>query len=236
MTDPTAKQQKNLDANTSSEQAPSLENPSLDQDHAAPNQSTQGQHEVRDATPASNGDVSRNPTDTHPNAVPTQTDPIPSTRAPQPVASLTPTPSLASRSVPQHATSAGAIAGIPSSLKSYLASSAPQSSGSKPVEAAMSSIEPVYLPERVAREFLIQPVDAVYPAAARASGQRGTVVLQVLVGRDGSIQDAKFLQGSLIFARASIDAVKQYRFKPYSLNGHPVSMQSVITLNFKPPA
>jgi protein TonB len=100
----------------------------------------------------------------------------------------------------------------------------------------MSSIEPVNLPEPVEREFLIQPVDAVYPAAARANGQRGTVVLQVLVGRDGSVLDAKFLQGSLIFARAAIEAVKQYRFKPYLMNGRPVSVQSVITLNFKPPA
>jgi protein TonB len=99
----------------------------------------------------------------------------------------------------------------------------------------MSSIEPVNLPEPVEREFLIQPVDAVYPAAARANGQRGSVVLQVLIGRDGSVQDAKFLQGSLIFARAAIDAVKQYRFKPYSLNGRAVSVQSVITLTFKPP-
>ena len=56
-----------------------------------------------------------------------------------------------------------------------------------------------------------------------------------LIGRDGLVQDAKFLQGSLIFARAAIDAVKQYRFKPYSLNGRAVSVQSVITLNFKPP-
>jgi protein TonB len=100
----------------------------------------------------------------------------------------------------------------------------------------MSSIEPVYLPEPVARQFLIQPVEPVYPPAAKASGQRGSVVLQVLIGRDGTVQDAKFLQGSLVFARVAIDAVKQYRFKPYSLNGRPVSMQSVITLNFSPPA
>ena len=100
----------------------------------------------------------------------------------------------------------------------------------------MSSIEPVYLPEPVARQFLFQPVDPVYPPAAKASGQRGSVVLQVLIGRDGTVQDAKFLQGSLVFARVAIDAVKQYRFKPYSLNGRPVSVQSVITLNFNPPA
>jgi len=100
----------------------------------------------------------------------------------------------------------------------------------------MSSIEPVNLPEPVERQFLLQPVDPVYPAAAKASGQRGTVVLQALIGRDGMVQDAKFLQGSLVFARAAIDAVKQYRFKPYILNGRAVSVQTVITLNFKPPA
>jgi protein TonB len=60
--------------------------------------------------------------------------------------------------------------------------------------------------------------------------------LQVLIGRDGSVQNAKFLQGSLVFARASIEAVKQWRFKPYSMNGRAVSVQSVITLHFTPPA
>jgi protein TonB len=78
-------------------------------------------------------------------------------------------------------------------------------------------------------------VDPVYPEAAKAGAQRGIVVLQVLVGRDGAVQDAKFTQGSLVFARAAIDAVKQWKFKPYILNGRPVSVQSMITLIFKPP-
>ena len=92
------------------------------------------------------------------------------------------------------------------------------------------------LPESAARELLAQSLDPEYPAAARAGGLRGSVVLQVLIGRDGAVQDAKFLQGSLVFARAAVDAVKQWRFKPYSMNGRAVSVQSVITLNFKPPA
>jgi protein TonB len=104
------------------------------------------------------------------------------------------------------------------------------------MEAAMSSIEPVILPEAVAMSLLAQPVDAVYPDTAKASAQRGSVVLQVLIGRDGAVQDAKFLQGSLVFARAAIDAVRQWRFKPYTMNGRAVSVQSLITLNFKPPA
>ncbi|MFZ0541487.1 MAG: energy transducer TonB, partial [Candidatus Sulfotelmatobacter sp.] len=137
---------------------------------------------------------------------------------------------------PPQAVPAGNSAGIPSSLKSQIASSTPDASGAMPAEAAMSSIEPVNLPESTAWGLLAQPVDPVYPDAAKASGQKGSVVLQVLIGRDGAVQDAKFLQGSLVFARAAIDAVKQWRFKPYSMNGRAVSVQSVITLNFKPPA
>jgi periplasmic protein TonB len=123
---------------------------------------------------------------------------------------------------------------IPSSLKSQLGSMTPEASGTKPIEAAMSSIEPVVLPEAMARGLLAEMVTPQYPAGAKASGQSGSVVLQVLIARDGTVQDAKFLQGSLMFANAAIDAVKQWHFKPYLLNGRPVSVQSTITLSFKP--
>lgn len=105
-----------------------------------------------------------------------------------------------------------------------------------PPEAAMSSIEPVKLAEGDLRGLLIQVADPAYPATAKASGQSGSVVVQVTVGRDGSVQDAKFLQGSLMFARAALDAVKQWHFKPYSMNGRQVSVQGIVTLGFKPPA
>jgi protein TonB len=123
-------------------------------------------------------------------------------------------------------------AGIPSSLRSQMASTAPDASGNKPVEAALPSIEPVTLPEASARTLLVQQSEPEYPATAK--GQQGSVVLQVLIGRDGSVQDAKFLQGSLAFARAATDAVRQWHFKPYNLNGRPVSIQTVLTLTFKP--
>jgi periplasmic protein TonB len=142
----------------------------------------------------------------------------------------------AQSSAPPQIVPGGNSAGIPSSLKSQIASSTPDAGGAMPAEAAMSSIEPVNLPESAAWGLLAQPVDPVYPDAAKASGQKGSVVLQVLIGRDGAVKDAKFLQGSLVFARAAIDAVKQWRFKPYTMNGRAVSVQSVMTLNFKPPA
>lgn len=125
---------------------------------------------------------------------------------------------------------------IPSSLRSQTASSTPLASGNKPVEAALPSIEPVNLPESAAWELLAQSVEPIYPDAAKASKQQGKVSLQVLINHDGVVQDAKFLQGSFLFAKAAIDAVKQWRFKPYQLNGRVVSVQTVITVNFKPPA
>jgi TonB family protein len=119
-----------------------------------------------------------------------------------------------------------------SSLKSQMASSTPDAGGNRPVESAMPSIEPVVVAEGAERGLLSDQPAVPYPASAK--GQQGTVVLQVLIGRDGTVQDAKFLQGSLAFARGAIDGVKQWKFKPYLMNGRPVSVQTLMTLSFKP--
>jgi len=106
----------------------------------------------------------------------------------------------------------------------------PEASGNKPVEAALPAIEPVDVPELTERNLLLEQPPIGYPATAR--GQHGTVTLHVLIGRDGTVQDAKFLQGSLAFARTAIDGVKQWKFKPYTMNGRPVSVQTLLTLKF----
>jgi protein TonB len=96
----------------------------------------------------------------------------------------------------------------------------------------MQSIEPVVVAENVERLLLQEQPALTYPATAK--GQQGTVILQVLIGRDGSVQDAKFMQGSLAFARNAIEGVRQWKFKPYFMNGRPVSVQTSLTLSFKP--
>ena len=95
----------------------------------------------------------------------------------------------------------------------------------------MPSIEPVVLTEATERALLTEQPALVYPANAK--GQQGTVILQVLIGRDGTVQDVKFLQGSLAFARAAIDGVKTWKFKPFTMNGRPVSVQTLLTITFK---
>jgi protein TonB len=241
--DPTVKVEKGPETSGGQAPATTSESKAADQDPTIQNQPGQelngqaqaGQDQIKDLTQTSAGNVPGSSTEASPGAAPTGAQAQPNAAA---VRAAAPQPHLVTStgSAPPHAVSAAGSTGIPSSLKSRMASTTPDASGNKPVEAAMSSIEPVNLPESTARELLTQPVDPVYPAAAKASGQRGSVVLQVHIGRDGAVQDVKFLQGSLVFARSAIDAVRQWRFKPYSMNGRAVSVQSMITLNFKPPA
>ena len=108
----------------------------------------------------------------------------------------------------------------------------PEANGNKSPETALPSIEPVAVPEPIERALLTDQPAIAYPANAKSL--QGTVVLQVLIGRDGTVQDAKFLQGSLAFARTAIDGVKQWKFKPYTMNGRAVSVQTKLTLSFKP--
>lgn len=121
---------------------------------------------------------------------------------------------------------------VPSSLTSQMASMTPDASGNKPVEAALPSIEPVAVSEAAERALLAEQPAIAFPASA--NGQQGTVILQVLIARDGTVQDAKFMQGSLAFARAAIDGVKQWKFKPYLMNGRAASVQTQLTMSFKP--
>jgi TonB family protein len=152
-----------------------------------------------------------------------------------PAPSMRTTTPPAPQSHPQgHPTSVPSSARIPGSLQSQSTAMTPAAGGTKPAEAALPSIGPVDLPEATARTLLAQQVEPTYPESARASRQQGTVVLQVLIGRDGAVEEVKFLQGSLAFARAAIDAVKQWHFKPYSFNGRPTVARTTLTLTFKP--
>ncbi len=237
--DPTAKPEKGADANSGQPQASTADSSPSDQGQPTPGQSAQTPAQAADNQPKDSTPTSATDTPGNAAVLPAQPPPAPPVQQNAPEAQAPapqPHPVTTTHSSAPPAVSASTSAGIPSSLKSQMASSTPDASGNKPPEAAMSSIEPVSLPESAARNLLAQPVDPEYPAAAKASGQRGSVVLQVLIGRDGAVQDAKFLQGSLVFARAAIDAVKQWRFKPYSMNGRAVSVQTVVTLNFRPPA
>jgi TonB family protein len=71
-----------------------------------------------------------------------------------------------------------------------------------------------------------------YPLLARQMKVQGSVILQALIGRDGTIQDLHVLSGPPILASAAEEAVKQWRFKPHYLGNEAVETQARITVNF----
>jgi protein TonB len=71
-----------------------------------------------------------------------------------------------------------------------------------------------------------------YPLLARQMKVQGSVKLQALISRDGTIQELQILSGPSILATAAREAVKQWHFKPYIQNGQPVETQARITVNF----
>jgi TonB family protein len=95
--------------------------------------------------------------------------------------------------------------------------------------------EPIALTEEAARALLVHMVDPVYPAAGSAQKLHGAVVLQATIGRDGTVEDVKIVRGYFALGRAAIAAVKQWRFQPYTINGHAASTQTTLTINFSYP-
>ncbi|MGA2388341.1 MAG: TonB family protein [Candidatus Sulfotelmatobacter sp.] len=80
--------------------------------------------------------------------------------------------------------------------------------------------------------LLVRKVNPVYPPLARQARISGTVVLRAVIGKDGSIQNLSLVSGHPMLAPAAIDAVKQWKYKPYLLNGEPVEVDTEIQVNF----
>jgi protein TonB len=85
---------------------------------------------------------------------------------------------------------------------------------------------------RVAEANLINDVAPQYPPEAGRARIEGAVVLMAVIGTDGSVKDVRVESGLPILAQAAIDAVKQWRYKPYMIGGEPVEVDSRITINF----
>jgi protein TonB len=88
---------------------------------------------------------------------------------------------------------------------------------------------------RIAEANLVHDVAPAYPPEAGRARIEGTVVLLAVIAKDGSVQDVRVESGLPVLAQAAIDAVKQWRYKPYLLNGEPIEVASQITINFTLP-
>src|SRR6202140_1405379 len=84
----------------------------------------------------------------------------------------------------------------------------------------------------VSSGLLVRKVSPNYPPLARQARIQGTVILQAQISKDGSIQNLQLISGHPMLAPAAIEAVKQWKYKPYLLNGEPVEVETQVQVNF----
>ena len=140
---------------------------------------------------------------------------------------------------PPVGTTGGVVAGVPGGIVggvsggvfSEMLNSAP----SVPVLAKSpvpTPVKRIRVAARVAEANLIHDVTPQYPTEAGRARLEGTVLLMAVIGKDGSVKDVRVESGLPILAQAAIDAVRQWRYKPYLIDGEPVEVDSRITINF----
>lgn len=87
----------------------------------------------------------------------------------------------------------------------------------------------------VSQGLLIKKVNPVYPLSAKSMHVEGAVLLEATIDREGRVVNPIVVKGDKVLARAALDAVRQWRYKPYYLDKQPVEIQTQITINFKLP-
>ena len=92
--------------------------------------------------------------------------------------------------------------------------------------------KPRQMSEGVMEAMLIRRVQPVYPVVGLSARISGTVQLRAIIGADGTVQQLTVLSGSPILARAALDAVSQWRYRPTLLNGQPIAVETLVTVKF----
>jgi protein TonB len=72
----------------------------------------------------------------------------------------------------------------------------------------------------------------VYPRIAIATHTQGSVVLSALINTRGEIEGLQVVSGPGLLVQSALEAVKQWRYRPYILNGTPIEVQTQVTVNF----
>jgi protein TonB len=79
---------------------------------------------------------------------------------------------------------------------------------------------------------LIRRVQPVYPPLARSARVQGSVVLSALISKAGTMENLRVLWGHPLLVAAAIEAVSQWRYRPYILNAEPIAVETQITVTF----
>lgn len=85
----------------------------------------------------------------------------------------------------------------------------------------------------VSAGMLIAPIRPIYPEIARVARVEGTVVVEAIISRTGTIESLHVVSGPAMLRAAALDAIRAARYQPYRLNGSPTEVQTTISVNFR---
>jgi protein TonB len=101
------------------------------------------------------------------------------------------------------------------------------------------TVAPVKAPARinvstgVLKGMLLAPILPVYPGIAKAAHVEGSVVVEAVISRQGTIESLHVVSGPQMLQNAALEAIRAARYQPYRLNGEPTEVQTTITVNFR---
>jgi TonB family protein len=104
---------------------------------------------------------------------------------------------------------------------------------SKPPETDTTQPQRVRVSQGVSTGLILTKVQPHYPDDAKQARIQGQVVLQAVIDKNGDVEELTLLSGHPMLAPAALEAVKQWKYKPYLLNGQPVKVETQIVVNFQ---
>jgi periplasmic protein TonB len=104
--------------------------------------------------------------------------------------------------------------------------------GTRPVLPAPPSISRAIRTSSMLEGNLIRRIEPIYPPLAKSARIQGRVVLVAVISKAGTIENLHALSGHPMLVPAAVDAVSQWRYRPYILNSEPVEVETQITVNF----
>jgi TonB family protein len=107
-----------------------------------------------------------------------------------------------------------------------------QAAPPEPLQSSPGVQNPLRVRPGVMEGNLISKVDPVYPEIAKAAHVQGIVVLHAVISKTGDVEDLHVISGAPMLTASAIEAVKQWRYKPYLLNGQPTEVETTINVNY----
>ena len=95
------------------------------------------------------------------------------------------------------------------------------------------TVQRVRVSQGVTKGMVVYQVEPTYPPLAREARIQGVVVLTAIIDKNGNIQNLRLVSGHPMLTPAAINVVKQWRYKPYLLNGQPVEVETTVTVTFQ---